>query len=352
MSKLISEDKAYKNWLTSLKQSFAKAQIKAAVKVNTQLLNFYWQLGENIIEKQQNSTWGSGFLKQLSQDLTAEFPDIKGFSHRNLELIRQWYLYWSVDGSITKQVVSQLMQIPWGHNLKIIAKCKNQTEALFYVTNTLEHGWSRNVLVHQIESGLFKREGKAITNFEQTLPAVQSDLALQTLKDPYVFDFLALTQNHNERELEQGLVKHITQFLLELGAGFAYVGKQVPIAVSDKDFYLDLLFYHTQLHCYVVIELKTTEFQPEYAGKLNFYINAVDAKLKKENDQPTIGLLLCRTKNKLIAEYALKGINTPIGVSEYQLTQSLPDNLKSSLPSIKEIEHELAGELLNDGGEV
>lgn len=352
ISKPLTQHSDYKQWLQTLKKSFAQAQIKAAVKVNSELLSFYWQLGADIVEKQQSSVWGSGFLKQLSKDLSEEFTDIKGFSYRNLKYIRQWYLFYNAEPVIGQQLVAQLVQIPWGHNLQIIAKCENQSEALFYLQNTLEHGWSRAVLIHQIESGLYQRQGKAISNFGQTLPAIQSDLAKQTLKDPYVFDFLALTESHNERELEQGLIKHITQFLLELGAGFAYIGQQVPINVGDKDFYLDLLFYHTQLHCYVVIELKATEFQPEYAGKLNFYINAVDAKLKKEHDQPTLGLLLCRTKDKLIAEYALKGINSPIGVSEYQLTQSLPDNLKSSLPSIEEIEQELASELFSNGGDV
>ena len=274
-----------------------------------------------------------------------EFPDVKGFSKRNLEQIRRWYRFWSGDVEFAQQAATQFLQIPWWHNVIIVSKAKSQEEALFYVRETLEFGWSRNVLVQQIDSGLWQRKGKALTNFSKTLPSTQSDLAQQSLKDPYVFDFLALTENHNERELEKGLVKHMTQFLLELGAGFAYMGQQVPIAVGDKDFYLDLLFYHTQLHCYVVIELKATDFAPEYAGKLNFYINAVDSQLKSESDQPTVGLLLCRTKDKLIAEYALRGINTPIGVSEYQLTQSLPDDLKASLPSIEMIEAELAGEL-------
>lgn len=349
MSKVIlAKDEAYRGWLSALKQRFMQTRIQAAVRVNQELLQFYWQLGEQIIEKQQSAQWGEGFLAQLSLDLSKAFPDIKGFSKRNLELIRQWYRYWSQDPAIAQQAVAQITAIPWGHNQVIINKCQSTEEALFYLAGIPKHGWSRNVLVHQIESGLYQREGKAISNFEQTLPPLQSDLAQQSLKDPYVFDFLSLTDNYNERELEKGLVKHITQFLLELGAGFAYMGQQVPIAVGDRDFYLDLLFYHTQLHCYVVIELKTTDFEPEYAGKLNFYINAVDAQLKKDSDQATIGLLLCRKKDKLIAEYALNGINTPIGVSEYQLTQALPDNLKSSLPSIEEIEAELAGELRGD----
>lgn len=348
-SKQLIQNGDYKNWLHEVKQSFTQAQIKAAVKVNSTLLEFYWQLGADIVEKQQSSKWGSGFLKQLSQDLMAEFTDIKGFSYRNLALIRQWYIYWSSDPVIVQQAVAQLVLLPWGHNQQIINKCKSPKEALFYVKNTLQYGWSRNVLVHQIESGLYQREGKAISNFEQTLPAVQSDLAQQTLKDPYIFDFLALTNDHNERELEQALVTHITDFLVELGAGFAYVGKQVHLEVGDQDFYLDLLFYHLKLRCYVVVELKTGDFKPEYAGKLSFYLTAVDKQLKADQDNATIGLLLCKNRNKIIAEYALSDNSKPIGISEYQLNQALPDNFKSNLPSIKEIELELAGEL---GGEV
>ena len=251
--------------------------------------------------------------------------------------------------TIGQQPVAQLVQIPWGHNLKIIAKCQSQQEALYYVENTLQHGWSRNVLVHQIESGLWQREGKANSNFAQTLPAPQSDLAQQTLKDPYLFDFLSLTKDYNERELEQGLVAHITEFLLELGEGFAYVGKQVHLEVGEEDFYLDLLFYHLKLRCYVVVELKTGDFKPEHTGKLSFYLTAIDKQLKTEQDKPTIGLLLCKNRNKVIAEYALNDINKPIGVSEYPLTQLLPEELKSSLPSIEEIEAELASDV---GGEV
>ncbi|HNC86012.1 MAG TPA: PDDEXK nuclease domain-containing protein, partial [Agitococcus sp.] len=341
----IKADATYTAWLKGIKQSFAQTQLKAAVSVNTALLEFYWQLGAEIVDKQKSSQWGDGFLAQLSQDLSAEFPDVKGFSKRNLWAIRQWYLFYAQDSAIVQQAVAQLAQIPWGHNLVIVSKCQSTSEALYYVQNTQQQGWSRNVLVHQIESGLYQREGKAISNFEQTLPPLQSDLAQQTLKDPYVFDFLTLTKNFNERELEQGLIQHITQFLLELGAGFAYVGKQVHLAVGEKDFYLDLLFYHLKLRCYVVIELKAGEFVPEHAGKLNFYLTAVDKQLKTEHDNPSIGLLLCKEKDRLVAEYALTDVNKPIGISEYQLTQALPDNLKSSLPSIEEIEAELAKDL-------
>ena len=225
-----------------------------------------------------------------------------------------------------------------------MSKSKNKEEALYYINNTISHGWSRNVLIHQIESGLWEREGKAITNFSTSLPAPQSDLAQQTLKDPYKFDFLSLGKDYDERKLEQKLIEHITQFLLELGAGFAYIGRQVTFQVGDRDFFIDLLFYHTRLHCYMVVELKTGEFEPEHAGKLNFYIKTVDTQLRQAVDGPTIGLLLCKTRDKTVAEYALSDIQKPIGVSEYQLTQSLPDELKTSLPSIEVIEAELKKE--------
>ena len=341
----LSLDSEYKSWLKALKQKVLSTQLKAAVQVNSTLLAFYWELGGDIVRRQAQANWGDGFLKQLSQDLMAEFPDIKGFSRRNLELIRQWHLFWNQSPEIAKQAVSQLFQIPWGHNLTISRKCQTETEALYYVRNTIEYGWSRNVLTHQIESGLWQREGKTVSNFNSTLPAVQSDLAQQTLKDPYVFDFLTLTQSYNEKELEQGLIEHITQFLLELGAGFAYMGKQVHLQVGQQDFYIDLLFYHAHLHCYVVIELKAGDFNPEHAGKLNFYITAVDKQLRREGDAPTIGILLCKHKDKMVAEYALSDIQKPIGVSEYQLTQSLPEELQSQLPSIEEIEQGLGGEL-------
>lgn len=363
----------YRGWLKEIKQRLRQAQVKAAVQVNTALLTFYWELGADIVERQKSAQWGSGFLKQLSADLMAEFPDMKGFSYRNIRSIRQWYLFYAEGvadlatsfGQITQQVASQLpaseeqitveqlspqlqwpqavaklVKIPWGHNREIISKCKNVTEALFYVNKTIEHNWSRNVLTHQIESGLYEREGKAVTNFAATLPAPQSDLAQQLIKDPYNFDFLTLTNDYNERELEKALTDHITRFLLELGAGFAYVGRQKELQVGERDFFLDLLFYHTKLHCYVVIELKTGEFEPEYAGKLNFYLKAVDEQLRGDRDEPTIGILLCKTRDRVVVEYALSDIHKPMGVSEYQLTRALPDNLKPSLPSIEELEAE------------
>lgn len=339
----IIRDADYSAFMKDVKQRIQTAQIKAAVRVNQELLTLYWDLGEQIIEKQREAQWGDGFLEQMSRDLMAEFPDLKGFSRRNLYDIRRWVSFWSPIGQqAVAQIVRQLVaQIPWGHNLLIINKIKDHDEALFYVRKTIENNWSRAVLTHQIESGLYQRDGKAITNFEVTLPAPQSDLAQQMLKDPYNFDFLMLREQHDEWELENALVDHVTKFLLELGAGFSYVGRQFQMEVGGDEFFIDLLFYHIRLHSYVVIELKTDKFRPEFAGKLNFYVSAVDGELKGEQDNPTIGILICKSKNDTVVEYSLKDVNKPIGVSEYQITKSLPDELKSSLPSIEEIEAEV-----------
>ena len=356
MGNKIVTTKEYREWLVGIKQRVRSSQLKAATAINTTLLEFYWSLGADIVEKQKNVAWGSGFLRQLSEDLMAEFPDMKGFSLNNLQYIRRWHSFYCVESAncgtgcstIVKQAVSQLTQIPWGHNLTIISKCDTVEQALFYAGKTIENNWSRSVLTHQIESDLFSRQGKAITNFEKTLPTPQSDLAHEIIKDPYNFDFLTLTEDYTERELEKGLIDHIAKFLMELGAGFAYLGKQVPLQVGERDFFLDLLFYHTRLHCYVIIELKVVEFEPEHAGKLNFYLKAVDEQLREERDEPTIGILLCKSRDHVVVEYALSDIHKPMGVSEYELTRALPDNLKSSLPSIEAIEAELSEELGDD----
>ncbi|ABE52141.1 PDDEXK nuclease domain-containing protein [Methanococcoides burtonii] len=363
MNPSLIKDKDYSVWLNELKNKVRLVQIKAAVKVNSELLQFYWELGQDIVNKQKNTKWGAGFLKQLSIDLSSEFPDTKGFSLSNLKYIKQWYLFYSrefeksqqavgqnssksllqSEKSFEQQAVAQLTQVPWGHNIVIISKCKNLNEALFYIQKTIQNNWSRSVLTHHIESNLFKREGKAITNFKATLPEPQSDLAIETLKDPYNFDFLTLTEKHNEKELEDALINHVTHFLLELGAGFSYLGKQYKLEVSGDEFFIDLLFYHVKLHCYVVVELKAVKFKPEFAGKLNFYISAVDEILKSEQDDTTIGILICKSKNDTVVEYSLKDVHKPIGVSEYIITKNLPDEFKSSLPSIEEIEAELSG---------
>lgn len=344
----------YKTFIQDMKARIQGAQIKAATAVNQALLHLYWDMAQSIVAKQQTAAWGDGFLSQMSRDLLVEFPEIKGFSKRNLEQMRQWYRFWADDPAIAQQAATQLanataepiapiFQIPWWHNVIIISKIKNKNEALFYVQKTLENNWSRTVLTHQIESGLYHREGQAITNFKATLPTPQSDLARQMLKDPYHFDFLMLREKHDEQELETALLEHITRFLLELGAGFSYLGRQFRIEVAGDEFFMDLLFYHVRLHCYVVIELKTVKFKPEFAGKLNFYISSVDAVLKTEHDNPTIGILICKSKNDTVVEYALRDVHKPMGVSEYTIQKQLPDNLKSSLPSIEEIEAELGG---------
>jgi len=335
-------DKDYKTWLSALKLRVRNAQIKASLKVNTELLYLYWTMGKDIVARQRKTKWGDGLLIHLSKDLISEFPAMQGFSLRNLKYIRQWYLFYSKSGPIGQQLVAQLTQIPWGQNITIMSKCKNIKEAKFYILNTISNNWSRNVLVHQIENGLYKRKGKSVNNFASVLPKSNSDLATQVLKDPFIFDFLNMEKEHNENELENALVNHVMQFLLELGTGFAFLGRQVPVQVGEREFFIDLLFYHTRLHCYVVLELKTGDFEPEHAGKLNFYLKAVDNRLRSEGDLPTIGLLLCKTRDKTVAEYALSDIHKPIGVTRYMLSHSLPKKLKSSFPTIKELENELS----------
>ena len=335
----------YKDWLQNLKGKIQQSQIKAAIQVNSELLRLYWQIGKDIVEKQAQAKWGDSFLQTLSADLCKEFPTMKGFSYRNLKSIRQWYLFYNQLDIIGKQLVSQLevslFSIPWGHHIMIMQRCKDTQEALFYVHKTIENHWSRSVLEHQIALNLYARQGKAITNFQQQLPPAMSDLAQELTKDPYVFDFLSLTENYTEKELQQHLEDNMTKFLLELGKGFCLYGKQVHINVGGDDFYIDLLFYNAHLHCYVVVELKTTKFKPEHIGQLKFYVTAVNKQLRTEGDSPTIGLLICKDKNNVIAEYTLEDIHNPIGVSSYKLFDELSKDYQSSLPSIEEIEKRL-----------
>lgn len=309
----------YPNWLANLKHKIQTCQQRAVLAVNSELVLLYWHIGQEILARQTAEGWGAKVIEQLAKDLTAEFPTMKGFSARNLKYMRKFAQEWQ-DEQIVQQLVAQL---PWGHNCVLIDKLSNQKDRLWYAQKAIEHGWSRNVLVHQIENSLLHRTGQAVNNFAQSLPSIQSDLAVQTFKDPYIFDFLTLTAEHNERELEQGLTERITQFLLELGAGFAFVGKQVKLDVGGDEFYVDLLFYHLKLRCYVVVELKTGEFKPEHIGQLNFYLTAVDNQFKTEQDSPTVGLLLCKNRNKVVVEYALRNNPNPIGVAEYQLQQLL-----------------------------
>ena len=341
-------DDEYKAWIENIKERIKHSQIKASVKVNYELLDLYWDIGRDIVSKQKNAKWGEAFLATVSKDLRKTFPNMSGFSVQNLKSIRYWYKFYNPDEN-GLQVVSQMelieklvKSIPWGHNQRIMYKCKNIAEALFYVQKTLDNGWSRTVLEHQIDSGLYDRQGKAITNFQLKLPEPQSDLAEQTLKNPYNFDFLTLREKYDEKELEDALINQITQFLLELGTGFSYLGRQVHLHVGESDFYIDLLFYHVRLHCYIVVELKTEKFKPEFAGKLNFYITAVNKQMKAEQDNPTIGILICKDKDDVVAEYALDDISQPIGIAQYELTKVLREEFKSSLPTVAEIESELS----------
>ena len=337
----------YKDWLQNLKGKIQQSQIKAAIQVNSELLRLYWQIGKDIVEKQAQAKWGDGFLQTLSTDLCKEFPTMKGFSERNLRYCKKFYLFYNQKDLFLHQLGAEipndffLFQIPWRHQVEIISKCKTIQEALFYVHKTIENHWSRSVLEHQIALNLYVRQGKAITNFQHQLPPAMSDLAQELTKDPYVFDFLSITENYTEKELQQYLEDNMTKFLLELGKGFCFYGKQVHINVGGDDFYIDLLFYNAHLHCYVVVELKTTKFKPEHIGQLKFYVTAVNKQLCNEGDTPTIGLLICKDKNNVIAEYTLEDIHNPIGVSSYKLFDELSKDYQSSLPSIEEIEKRL-----------
>jgi predicted nuclease of restriction endonuclease-like (RecB) superfamily len=346
----------YQNWLTQIKQRVASTRTRAALAANSELIALYYELGAQIVDREVHSKWGSGFIDAFSRDLKHAFPEMKGFSSKNLRYCRAFFRFYS-DSTIWQQAVAklqdtpwvgvdpelarQIRDLPWGHNIQIFTKCRTLDEARFYVAKTLDQGWSRDVLALQLKSRLHERAGKAVNNFSSTLPALQSDLVQQTLKDPYTFDFMSLTEPYNERDVERQLTQHMTQFLLELGKGFAFVGRQYPLSVAGNDYYIDLLFYHVVLKCYVVVELKNRRFTPEYAGKLNFYLSAVDSLLKLNDDNPTIGLLLCRDKNNIEVEFALRDMNKPMGVSEYTLVETLPDNLKGSMPTVEEIEQDL-----------
>lgn len=332
MSELINE--AYKTFLQDVKQRIQAAQMKAVIAVNTELIQLYWDIGNEILKRQQLQNWGSKVVEQLSQDLKRSFPDMKGFSRRNLFYMRKFAETYP-DLEIVQQLVAQ---ISWSSNTVLLDKCNNNKERIWYAQCAIENGWSRSMMIHHIESELYERKGKAITNFQKTLPTTNSDIAEETLKDPYVFDFLNLSERAQEKDLEDALVDNIAQFLLELGKGFAFVGRQYRINVGGDDFYIDLLFFHIELQCYVVIELKTREFKPEHAGKLGFYLAAVDEQLKLDYHNPTIGLIICKHKNEVVVEYSLKHISNPVGVSEYTLSNDLTSKIKKTLPSIKELE--------------
>jgi len=380
--KSIIKNQEYKNLIREIKSKIQTSQIKAHIKVNEELLKLYWEIGKIITIKQNKSSWGDGVIKQISKDLQSEFPNMKGFSVRNIKYMKQWFQFYSIrqqvvarldnsnksqiskdkENSIRQQTVAQLeetqklqlvkqlnkniFKIPWGHNIAIITKCKVFQETAFYIQQTIQNNYSRSQLIERINKDDYQRTGKAISNFKEKLPDIHSKLAIETLKNPYNFDFLSLREEHDERELEDALMDNLSNFLIELGQGFAFVGRQYKLKVGQKDFRIDLLFYHIKLRSYVVIELKTVDFKPEFAGKLNFYISAIDGEIKEENDNPTIGLLICKSKDDTVVEYSFKDIKKPIGISEYQLTKILPNQYKSSLPTIEEIETELSFEII------
>jgi predicted nuclease of restriction endonuclease-like (RecB) superfamily len=351
--KFTEPPEGYAHWLADLKTRIQNAQQRASLAVNHELIGLYWQIGRDILARQAAQGWGAKVIDRLSQDLRAAFPEMKGFSRSNLKYMRVFAEAWPEFG-IGQQPAGQLENgafvhqllhnLPWFHLCTLLDKLKTREHRLWYAQKAIAHNWSRNILVMQIESRLMERSGGAVTNFALTLPKPQSDLARESLKDPYRFDFLGLGEEAQEREIEGALVKHVTDFLLELGAGFAFVGRQVLLDVGGEEFFIDLLFYHLKLRCYVVIELKAGKFKPEHLGQLGFYLTAVDAQVKDAQDGPTIGLLLCKSKNKVVAEYALRDKTQPLGVAEYQLVESLPPELQTSLPSIEQIERELAGE--------
>ena len=361
---LIPPPAGYPDWLGDIKTQIHEARQRAAQALNLELVSLYWRIGRAILDQQDQQGWGAKVIDRLAQDLRTNFPEMKGFSRTNLMYMRAFAEAWPDTGNCAAvgaqieigrirpptagqldPIVQQLLdKLPWGHHCVLLDRFKTREEREWYAAKAIEHNWSRNILVMQIESRLRERSGGAVTNFALTLPKPESDLARESLKDPYRFDFLGLGEEAQEREIERALVKHVTDFLLELGAGFAFVGRQVLLDVGGEEFFIDLLFYHLKLRCYVVIELKAGKFKPEHLGQLGFYLTAVDAQVKHPDDGPTIGLLLCKTKNKVVAEYALRGNDQPLGVAEYQLVESLPAELQTSLPSIEQIERELAGQ--------
>jgi len=369
--KSIEGFKSYASFLKEVKSRIQKAQVKANFAANRELIILYWNVGRMVCAVQNSSGWGKRVIPRLSKDIKNEIPEIKGFSVTNIKRMTLFYREYTNFNLIGPQAVGQLQMseleeskkspqavgqiqeaannglqhlvtgLPWGHNILLMEKIKDRQEREWYMSQCLKHGWSRNILDIHIKNRSYERRGKATTNFDRTLPPIHSDMAQQTLKDPYIFDFLTIDNKFRERELESELLKHIQEFLIELGVGFAFVGRQYHIEVGNTDFYIDLLFYHLKLRCYVVIELKKGPFKPEHAGKLNFYLNVTDKKLRQKDDQPSIGLIFCQDKNMVVAEYALQNLDKAIGVSEYQLTQILPEELKSSLPTVDEIEREL-----------
>ncbi|HSK79314.1 MAG TPA: PDDEXK nuclease domain-containing protein [Thermoanaerobaculia bacterium] len=342
----------YADLLSRIKLRIGVAQVRAVLAANREVLRLYWQTGRDIAARQEEQGWGASVIKRLAQDLAEAFPGIAGLSSRNLWRMRAFYLAYRIAPEVAalaglededQELPQAVAEIPWGHHVVLLERVKDPRERVWYARMALENGWSRSVLQLQMEGNLYQRQGKALNNFHQTLPSPQSDLAHETFKDPYLFDFLNLSSEMREREIEQSLIDHVQRFLLELGVGFAFVGRQVHLEVGGEDFYLDLLFYHLKLRCFAVVELKATPFRPEFIGKMNFYLSAVDEKLRHPDDQPSIGLLLCKSKNQVMVEYALRDLRKPVGVAQWetQLVASLPEDLRGSLPTIEELEAEL-----------
>ncbi len=352
MNKLVSiNDKEYANLIRDIKERYRQSQIKAAVKVNAELIQFNWMLGKDIVDMHAEAKWGTSFFETLSRDLKKSFSNAKGFSPRNLIYMKQFYSVFPAEESVPQvgaqfmpQVGAQIFMVPWNHIKLIIDKCsKDKNKALFYVNACIKNNWSRAVLMNQISSNLYERQGKAITNFDYTLPAISSDLAKEITKDPYNFDFIEVRDDYDEKELKIALIKNIEQYLLELGTGFAYMGKEYRINVGKSEEFIDMLFYNTSIHAHVVIEIKVREFQPGDVGQLGTYVVAVDHLLKTDRDEKTIGLLICKEKDQIKASYALESSSQPIGVSSYELSKLIPETFKSSLPTIEELEDELNG---------
>ncbi|MSS70554.1 MAG: DUF1016 domain-containing protein [Candidatus Latescibacteria bacterium] len=346
----------YAPFLQAVKDRIRAAQVRASLSANSEMIHLYWDIGRAIAERQEREGWGASVIPRLARDIQNELPEVKGFSERNIGRTIAFYREYPDPATILPTPLAKLpnasdpvvkeplpvVQLPWAHNVLLIQKVKDLPTRFWYMQQTLEQGWSHDMLAQMINSQVHRRTGKAVHNFQRTLPPPQSDLAEQILKDPYIFDFLTLAEPFRERELEVGLLRHVEKFLLELGQGFAFVGRQFHLEVGDDDFYLGLLFYHLRLRCFMVVDLKKGAFKAEYAGKMNFYCNVVDDRLRHPDDRPTIGLILCQQKNRVVAEYALKGVNKAIGVSEYQFTRALPKELQSSLPTVEEMEARLA----------
>ena len=340
---------SYPATLAEIKQRVQQSRLRTVLAANAAMVVAYWEIGQVILARQQSEGWGAKVIDRLSADLREAFPDMQGLSPRNLKYMRSFAAAWP-DPEIVQRVIAQL---PWRQNIALLDKLRDSATRLWYAQRAAQHGWSQPILCMQIESNLHARQGKAPNNFPRTLPPADSDVAAQIFKDPYLFDFLGTADPRREREVEQALVDHIQRFLLELGAGFAFVGRQVHLEVGDQDFYLDLLFYHLKLRRYIVVELKAVPFEPGFTGQMSLYLSAVDDLLRHPDDQPAIGLLLCKGQNKIVVEYALRGMASPIGVAQWQtqLTETLPQELKGSLPTIEEIEAELAGDFANTAGD-